>query len=84
MKQNSSVLIAPLEGEGHSIIEGSKLDWTPFDTVAIPGGHWCEHVNSSQTSRAILFVASDEPTLKALGFYRKFGKTESGEVLRLD
>jgi gentisate 1,2-dioxygenase len=84
MKQNSSVLLAPLEGEGHSIIEGRKFDWAPFDTVAIPGGHWCEHVNGSETSRAIIFVASDEPTLKVLGFYRKFGKTESGEVVRLD
>jgi gentisate 1,2-dioxygenase len=84
MKQNSSLLLAPLEGEGYSLIEGRKFDWAPFDTVAIPGGHWCEHVNGSQTNRAILFVASDEPTLKALGFYRKFGKTGSGEVVRLD
>ena len=83
MKQNSSVLLSPLEGSGYSIVEGKRFDWSPFDTVAVPGGLWCEHVNGSETDRAILFVASDEPTLKALGFYRKFGKTEAGDVLHL-
>ncbi len=84
MKQNASILLAPLEGSGYSMIDGERFDWAPFDTVAVPGGHWCEHVNGSQTDRAILFVASDEPTLKTLGFYSKFGKTGSGEIVRLD
>lgn len=84
MKQNASILFAPLEGSGYSIIEGQRFDWAPFDTVAVPGGNWCQHVNASEVDRAILFVASDEPTLKKLAFYRKFGKTESGEVVRLD
>jgi len=84
MKQNASILFAPLEGSGYSIIEGQRFDWAPFDTVAVPGGNWCKHVNASEVDRAILFVASDEPTLKKLAFYRKFGKTESGEVVRLD
>jgi len=84
LKQNASILLAPLEGSGYSIIDGERFDWAPYDTVAAPGGHWCEHVNGSQTDRAILFVASDEPTLKTLGFYSKFGKTDSGEIIRLD
>ena len=83
MKQNSSLLLSPLEGAGYSVVDGKRFDWSPFDTVAVPGGLWCEHVNGSESDRAILFVASDEPTLKALGFYRKFGKTEAGDVLRL-
>ena len=84
MKQNASILFVPLEGSGYSIIEGQRFNWAPFDTVAVPGGNWCKHVNASEVDRAILFVASDEPTLKKLAFYRKFGKTESGEVVRLD
>jgi gentisate 1,2-dioxygenase len=42
-----------------------------------------EHVNDSDKSPAILFVASDEPTLKALAFYQKHGRKPSGEVVRL-
>ena len=35
------------------------------------------------TSLAILFVASDEPTLKALALYQKHGKLKTGETVRL-
>ena len=49
----------------------------------VPGGEWCEHVNGSDKKPAILFVASDEPALKAFGFYKKFGRTESGETVRI-
>ena len=49
----------------------------------MPGGSWCEHVNESDKSPAILFVASDEPTLKALALYQKHGKTKTGEIVKL-
>ena len=75
LKQNASLSCAPFEGRGHSIVDGERLDWEPFDTFAVPGGSWCEHVNLSDKDPAILFVASDEPTLKALAFYQKHGKT---------
>lgn len=83
MKQNASLVCTPMEGAGHSIIEGQQFDWGLNDTLAVPGGNWCEHVNSSATEPAVLFVGSDEPTLKTLSFYRKFGKTEAGDVVRL-
>jgi gentisate 1,2-dioxygenase len=82
LKQNASLLCAPFEGSGHSVVDGKRLDWAPFDTFAVPGGAWCEHVNDG-TAPAFLFVASDEPTLKALALYQKHGRTESGEVVRL-
>lgn len=83
LKQNASLLCAPFEGSGYSIVDGKRLDWAPFDTVAVPGGSWCEHVNGSAKHPAFLFVASDEPTLKALALYQKHGRTESGEIIRL-
>ena len=49
----------------------------------MPGNSWFEHVNGSDSEDAILFVVSDEPTLATLGFLRRFGKTDSGEVVRL-
>ena len=81
--QNASQVCFPFEGSGHSIVAGKRLDWQPFDAVAVPGGEWCEHVNGSDTEDAILFTVSDEPTLKALGFYRKQGRTPEGNVVRL-
>ena len=83
LKQTASLLCVPFEGAGYSVVGERRLDWEPFDTFAVPGGHWCEHVNASATQPAILFVASDEPTLKALSLYQKHGKTEGGDVMRL-
>ncbi|MGH6893038.1 MAG: hypothetical protein ACREEP_12330, partial [Dongiaceae bacterium] len=84
LKQSASLVCAPFEGKGYSVIGGKRFDWAPFDTFAVPGGAWCEHTNGSDKEPAILFVASDEPTLKALAFYRKHGKTKSGDVIGLN
>ncbi len=83
-QRNASQVVFPFHGSGHSIIGGKRFDWEPFDAVAAPGGEWYEHVNGSNSEDAILFVVSDEPTLKTLGFYRRQGKTESGEIVVLD
>lgn len=83
LKQTASLLAAPLEGRGYSLIDGARFDWAPFDTLAVPGGAWCEHVNGSATAPAILFVASDRPALRALGLFKKWGRDEAGESVRL-
>ena len=42
-----------------------------------------ELVNTSATEPVILFIASDENALDAFGLLQRFGKTASGEVVRL-
>jgi gentisate 1,2-dioxygenase len=83
LKQSASLVCSPFEGRGYSVIGGQRVDWEPFDTFVVPGGTWCEHVNASDKEPAILFVGSDEPTLKALALYQKHGKNEHGDVVRL-
>ncbi|WP_342239165.1 cupin domain-containing protein [Inquilinus sp. OTU3971] len=83
LRQTASLLVAPFQGSGHSIVDGKRFDWTEFDTLAVPGGSWCEHVNGSDTEPAILFVASDEPAQKAFGLFRKWGRDASGDVVRM-
>ncbi len=82
LRQTASLLVAPFQGSGHSIVDGKRFDWTEFDTLAVPGGSWCEHHNGSQTDPVYLFVASDEPTLKKLSLFKSWGQTENGDVLR--
>ena len=67
---------------GHSIIDGERYDWNQFDTLAVPGGCWVEHVNGSSTAPVILFgrrVRSlsrrSQDTLAEVGSY-------AGESLR--
>lgn len=83
LRQTSSLLVAPFKGAGCSIIDGERFDWKQFDTLAVPGGAWCEHRNASDTEPAYLFVASDEPTLKKLSLHKKWGREASGEMVRL-
>lgn len=83
LKQSASLTCTPFEGRGYSLIGDLRVEWEPFDTFVVPGGTWCEHVNLSDKDPAILFVASDEPTLKALAFYQKHGKNDNGDIVRL-
>jgi gentisate 1,2-dioxygenase len=85
LRQTASLLVTPFEGGGlgYSVVGGKRFDWKSFDTLAVPGGEWYEHVNESQTRPVILFVGSDEPALRALGLHKKWGRTPDGEVERL-
>jgi gentisate 1,2-dioxygenase len=83
-RQTASLLVAPFEGQGHTIVDGQRFDWKAFDTLAIPGGSWFEHVNGSDKDPVFLFTASDEPTLKKLDLYKKWGRTKDDAVVRLD
>ncbi|MGE0628630.1 MAG: cupin domain-containing protein [Hyphomicrobiaceae bacterium] len=82
-RQTASLLVAPFEGSGYSLVNGKQFDWRQFDTLAVPGGSWIEHSNGSDREPAILFVASDEPALKAFSLYRKWGREANGETVRL-
>ena len=57
---------------------------TSYDTLAIPGGSWYEHHNTSAKEPLFLFVASDEPTLKKLDLYKKWGKDAAGAAGRIE
>jgi gentisate 1,2-dioxygenase len=83
VRTTSNLLVSPFEGKGHSIVDGKRYDWKEFDTLAIPGGSWFEHQNNSDKDPLFLFVASDEPTLKKLDLYKKWGRSASGEVSRI-
>ena len=85
LKQNASLLVTPFEGGGlgYSLVGGKRFDWQRFDTLAVPGGEWAEHVNESKTEPVVFFVASDEPALRALGLHKKWGRTGAGDIERL-
>jgi len=83
LRQTASLLVAPFQGKGHSIVADERFNWEEFDTLAVPGGTWCEHHNASDTEPVYLFVASDEPTLKKLSLYKSWGQTPGGDVVRL-
>jgi gentisate 1,2-dioxygenase len=82
IRQSASLLVAPFEGRGHALIDGTRFELDRFDTVAIPGGHWVEYANDGNDP-LILFVASDEPALASFGLLTRYGRTASGDVVNL-
>ena len=80
LKQTASLLVSPFEGQGEALIDGQQFDLARFDTLAVPGGSWTEYVNTSDVDPLILFVASDEPALRAFGLLKRWGQDEAGNV----
>jgi gentisate 1,2-dioxygenase len=83
VRQTASLLVAPFEGKGHSLIDGKRFAWEAFDNLAVPGGSWFEHVNDDPKHPAILFIASDEPALKCFHLFKKWGRDAAGDTVKL-
>jgi gentisate 1,2-dioxygenase len=83
VRQTASLLVAPFEGKGHSIIDGKRFEWDAFDNLAVPGGSWFEHANGDPKHPAILFIASDEPALKCFHLFKKWGRDAAGDTVKL-
>lgn len=84
MKQTASLLVSPMEGEVRAVLDGETFVTKQFDTLAVPGGTWAEYENTSTTQPAIVFIASDEPALRAFGLLQRWGKTAGGDIMLLD
>jgi gentisate 1,2-dioxygenase len=68
-RHTASVVYHVAEGAGHSIVDGTRLDWSKGDTFAVPV--WAEHEHANESGAdAVLFSFSDAPALEALGLLR--------------
>lgn len=77
-RHTGSYLYHVAKGEGFSIINGKRFDWTEHDIFCVPSWAWHEHGNGSQSDDACLFCLSDLPVMRALGLYREqaFGEND--------
>ena len=73
-RHTSSVIYHVAKGEGFSIIDGRRLDWSFGDTFTLPAWSMHEHGNDSSDD-AVLFSMSDIPVVEAMRLYR----AEDGE-----
>ena len=70
-RHTNSTVYQVIEGQGATIMDGTRLDWESKDVVTVPGWAWHEHVNESATHPAYLFSFTDEPVFRALDLYRE-------------
>ena len=70
-RHTGSVVYTCAKGSGHSIIGGTRYDWSKNDIFVVPSWAMHEHANASEREDAVLFSFSDVPSMVALGLYRE-------------
>ena len=82
-RHTGSYLYHVARGEGHSVINGRRFDWSEHDIFCVPSWAWHEHANGSETEDACLFCLNDLPVIRALGLYREqaFGDNQGHQPL---
>jgi gentisate 1,2-dioxygenase len=77
-RHTHSVVYHVARGEGCTMVNGTRLDWTAHDTFTVPAWAWHEHANASSTNDAVLFSLSDLPVVEAMGVsYEEEGEHEA-------
>ena len=74
-QETASSVYHVIEGSGHSIIDGKRIEWKRGDTFCVPA--WCQYqhfANGKDSDETVyLYRFDDKPMLEALGFYREAG-----------
>jgi gentisate 1,2-dioxygenase len=70
-RHTGSKLYYVVRGEGATVVEGQRHEWTRGDFLAIAPWALHEHMNRSATQDALLFQVNDFPAMQALGYYRE-------------
>lgn len=70
-RHTTSAIYHVVSGHGTTIVDGERIDWGPRDTFAVPGWAVHEHVNGAGDEPAVLFSFTDDPVLRALGYYQE-------------
>ncbi len=70
-RHTGSVVYYVVRGEGVTIVDGQRFEWSKGDFLAIPPWAVHQHANRSSTSEAVMFQVNDIPVMKKLGFYRE-------------
>jgi gentisate 1,2-dioxygenase len=70
-RHTASAIYHVVEGEGFSIVDGKRLDWSEKDIFAVPGWTFHEHASASSGRPAVLFSYTEAPAMQALGLLRE-------------
>jgi len=70
-RHTSSTVYHVVSGEGTTEAGDTTLHWSARDNFVVPNWTWHRHQNASRAGDAVLFAVSDDPGLRALGYYRE-------------
>ena len=84
LRQTASLLVAPFEGKGHSIVDGKRFDWT---AVRHAGGAGRRLVRARQrlrhASRRSCSSRATSRRLKCFHLFKKWGRDAAGDVVKI-
>jgi len=67
----SNTVYHVIRGEGATMVDDERLDWSEHDVFAVPVWATHEHINPSNSDDAVLFSYTVEPVMRSLGLYRE-------------
>ena len=70
-RNTGSKLFYVVRGEGATVVDGQRHEWTQGDFLTVAPWARHEHMNRSATEDALLFQVNDFPAMQALGYYRE-------------
>ena len=76
-RHTSSTVYYVLEGDGYSVMDGVRFDWSEGDFFMIPPWVWHEHANTGAAD-ALFFAISDRPIVDAFRQYREEALEDGG------
>ncbi|ONK11980.1 cupin domain-containing protein [Streptomyces sp. MP131-18] len=68
VRRSGNTVFVVFRGEGSSVVDGCRFDWTAGDMFVVPSWSVAEHFSDGG---ADLFGLGDAPVLRALGLYRE-------------
>ena len=81
-RQTASTLYCALKGSGYTEAGGVRMEWSENDIFVVPNHLWHRHANTGD-GNAVLYAVTDAPLLKAIGQYRRQGRTRAGDIVSL-
>jgi gentisate 1,2-dioxygenase len=69
-RHTPSAIFCVIEGNGYSLINGIRYDWSTNDFFVVPSWHWYEH-HATSGADVVLFSMTDRPIYEAFHLVRE-------------
>jgi len=77
-RHSSSQVYHVFRGQGATIVDGVRIDWSQGDFFALAPYCWHEFINTSSSEEAVLFSTTDTAVLEPLNLYFEDQYEENG------
>lgn len=66
-RHTSEAIMLCLSGEGYSVIDGKRYDWSEGDAIVMPALTWHQHFNASNAKTFQYYATSNYPLTENIG-----------------